>query len=220
MKILIADDHWVVRQSLKQVVSLKEKKLEVLEAGTFDAAYACLQLHDDVDLILVDLMMPGFEDFAGLQRLRAAFPSVPVVVVSVHDDIEHVTASVQHGVVGYIPKSSDGPEMERAFERILAGEVYFPRHILERSAQTSPRSAAIASHSPRQTDPGNLTAREQEIFVMLGEGSSIKAIAEKLNITDHTIRVHINRIMKKFDFLERSKLIHFAVSHANQSSSR
>jgi DNA-binding NarL/FixJ family response regulator len=220
MKILIADDHWVVRQSLKQVVLLQEKGLEVLEAGTFDEAYACLQLHDDIDLILADLMMPGFEDFAGLQRLRAAFPSIPVVVVSVHDDMEHVAASVQHGVVGYIPKSADGPEMERAFERILAGEVYFPRHILERSIQTSARSAAIASVSSQQNDLGSLTAREQEIFAMLGKGDSIKTIAEQINLTDHTIRVHINRIMKKLDFSDRSKFIHFAVSHANQNNSR
>ncbi len=220
MKILIADDHWVVRQSLKQVVSLQEKKLEVLEASTFDEAYACLQVHDDVDLILVDLMMPGFEDFAGLQRLRAAFPSVPVVVVSVHDDMEHVTASVQHGVVGYIPKSTEGPEMERAFERILAGEVSFPRHILERSARISPRSAAVASLNSEKGDLDLLTAREREIFTMLGRGSSIKAIAEELDLTDHTIRVHISRIMKKLDFSDRSKLIHFAVSYVNQSSSR
>ena len=134
MKVLIADDHWVVRESLKQVMRQLHQTLEIYEAETFGEAASILAQHDDVDLMLVDLVMPGFDEFSGLRRLRTDFPDVPVVVVSVHEDVDHVLRALEHGVIGYIPKSSGGPEIERALERVLEGEVSFPRRIIEQSA--------------------------------------------------------------------------------------
>jgi DNA-binding NarL/FixJ family response regulator len=219
MKVLIADDHWMVRESLKQVIRRLEKVLDVYEAATFDEALALLHQHAGIDLMLVDLIMPGFDEFEGLQKLRGEFPDVPVVVISVHEDIEHVLQAVEHGVIGYIPKSSSGPEIERSFERILAGEVSFPRHIIEtalgrraRASKTSPPKA-VADHRIE-----SLTNREREVLSLLGKGYSVSRIADSLGLSSHTVRVHLGHLMKKLGLADRSATIHYAVSLANRTA--
>lgn len=218
MKILIADDHWVVRESLKQVMRRLRQKLDVFEAGTFDEAAELLAVQPDLDLVLVDLVMPGFEEFDGLRRLRAEFPDVPVVVVSVHEDVDHVMRSLEHGVIGYIPKSAGGPEIERALERVLAGEVSFPRRIIERSSpgsSASPRPAAGLSSLAPLTGRGidTLTSREKDVLSLLGQGYSVKRIATELDLTSQTIRVHLGNVMKKLNIRDRSEAVHYAISH-------
>jgi len=222
MKVLIADDHWVVRQSLKQVMRRLHQALETYEAETFDEAAAMLVEHDDIDLMLVDLVMPGFDAFDGLRRLRASFPDVPVVVVSVHEDVDHVLRSVEQGVIGYIPKSSGGPEIERALERVLAGEVSFPRRIIERSASAQPAAprapapaeattAAAAAIDPER-DLDALTARERGVLSLLGRGYSVKRIAEELELSSQTVRVHLGNAMRKLNIRDRSAAVHYAIS--------
>lgn len=219
MKVLIADDHWVVRQSLKQVMRRLHQALETYEAETFDEAAAMLVEHDDIDLMLVDLVMPGFDAFDGLRRLRASFPDVPVVVVSVHEDVDHVLRSVEQGVIGYIPKSSGGPEIERALERVLAGEVSFPRRIIERSAagQPAPRTVAPTDAVPAaavdpERDLDALTARERGVLSLLGRGYSVKRIAEELELSSQTVRVHLGNAMRKLNIRDRSTAVHYAIS--------
>jgi DNA-binding NarL/FixJ family response regulator len=213
MKILIADDHWVVRESLKQVLRRLNKAQDILEAATFDEALSVLRGNPDVDLMLADLIMPGFEEFSGLQKLRAEFPGLPIVVVSIHEDRGHVIRAVEFGVIGYIPKSSSGPEIERAFERVLAGEVYFPRRLI-----TQPAGEPIASPAPPAAARDaleTLTARECEVVALLGKGYSIQRIAGELDISGHTVRVHLGNLMKKLAIADRSEAIHFAISLAN-----
>lgn len=217
MKILIADDHWVVRESLKQVMRRLQQTLEVFEAETFAEAEALLAKHPDVDLMLVDLVMPGFEEFDGLRRLRASFPDTPVVVISVHEDVDHVMRSLEQGVIGYIPKSSGGPEIERALERVLEGEVSFPRRIIERSnapAAPQPRPAAPPSPSlAPDRDADSLTARERDVLSLLGQGYSVKRIASELDLSSQTIRVHLGNVMKKLNMRDRSEAVHYAISN-------
>lgn len=219
MKILIADDHWVVRESLKQVMRRLQKTLDVFEAEAFDEAAALLSSQPDIDLVLVDLVMPGFEEFGGLRRLRESFPDVPVVVVSVHEDVDHVMRALEHGVIGYIPKSSGGEEIERALERVLAGEVSFPRRIISRSnaapagrpdpAPSPPRKAAAATPE-RSAD--TLTTREKDVLSLLGQGYSVKRIADELELSSQTIRVHLGNVMKKLNMRDRSEAVHYAIN--------
>lgn len=213
MKVLIADDHWMVRESLKQVIRRLHKALDVYEAANVDEALALLRRHADIDLMLVDLVMPGLDEFEGLQKLRSEFPEIPVVIVSVHEDVEHVLRAVEHGVIGYIPKSSSGPEIERSFERVLAGEVSFPRYILETALggrSHEPANSDRASASDRSIS--KLTNREREVLGLLGKGYSVSLIAENLDVSSHTVRVHLSNIMKKLGMRDRSATIHFAVS--------
>ncbi|GGC77120.1 response regulator [Chelatococcus reniformis] len=217
MKVLIADDHWMVRESLKQVMRRLRQTLDALEAETFDEAIATLLAHPDIDLVLVDLVMPGFDAFAGLQRMREQFPNVPVVVVSVHEDLEHVLRSVEHGVIGYIPKSADGPEIERALERVLAGEVSFPRRVIERSAGAGNPRAPAEPPTPPPSAYDSLTNRERDVLSLLGRGYSVKRIAEDLDLSSQTVRVHLSNLMKRLGLRDRSAAIHYAISLANET---
>lgn len=215
MKILIADDHWVVRESLKQVLRRLNKAQDILEAATFDEALSVLRSNPDVDLMLADLIMPGFEEFSGLQKLRSEFPGLPIVVVSIHEDRSHVIRAIEFGVIGYIPKSSSGAEIERAFERVLAGEVYFPRRLITQPAGEPITAPAPTAAAPARDALETLTAREGEVIALLGKGYSIQRIANELDISGHTVRVHLGNLMKKLAIADRSEAIHFAISLAN-----
>jgi len=212
MKILIADDHWVVRESLKLVMKKVRQRFEPFEASTFEEAKAILKANPDMDIMLIDLIMPGFEEFAGLQALRTEFPDIPVVVVSVHEDTNYIIKSISHGVVGYIPKSAGGEEIARALERVLSGEVSFPRHILERSSPPAARQRPTEAAQVRSSDEEKLTGRERDVIARLGQGLSVNRIATDLDLSPHTVRVHLGNIMKKLGFKDRSAAIHYAVS--------
>ncbi len=217
MKILIADDHWVVRDSLKQVIKRVEKTIVVFEAATFDEALAILRQNPDIDLMLVDLIMPGFEEFEGLRKLRAQFGDIPVVIVSVHEDIEYIARSVSHGVIGYIPKSAGGKEITHALERVLQGEVSFPRHILESGAPGRPTNPMTPVAEEPANSLADLTNRETEVLERLGQGYSVRRIAEELVLSPQTVRVHLSSMMKKLGFRDRSAAIHYAVNLANRT---
>jgi DNA-binding NarL/FixJ family response regulator len=220
MKILIADDHWVVRESLKLVMKRVRQRFEPLEAATFEEARAMLGEHPNVDLMLIDLIMPGFEEFAGLQKLREEFPDVPVVVVSVHEDADYIVRSISYGVVGYIPKSAGGEEIVRALERVLSGEVSFPRHILERSSSPARVGRPVAAPEVKAAGEDSLTTREKDVINRLGKGLSVSRIAEDLKLSPHTVRVHLGNIMKKLGLKDRSAAIHYAVNLANGKPSK
>lgn len=221
MKILIADDHWVVRESLKQVLRRLRTAQEIFEAATFDETLSVLRKHPDMDLMLADLIMPGFEELSGLQRLRREFPDVPVVVVSIHEDRDHVLRAVECGVIGYIPKSSSGSEIEGAFERILAGEVYFPRRLILQPTAQVPQSRPAPSKAPLgEEELASLTSREREVINLLGEGYSVQRISNELGISPHTVRVHLGNLMRKLGLTDRTETIHFAINTTNRKVSR
>ncbi|WP_072377997.1 response regulator transcription factor [Hyphomicrobium sp. NDB2Meth4] len=220
MKVIIADDHWVVRQSLKQIMRRLNHTLHTYEAETFGELTALLAEHPDTSLILLDLVMPGFEGLNGLRSLRARFPDIPIVIVSVHEDVEHVIRSVEQGVIGYIPKSADGLEIERALERVLAGEVSFPRRIIERShAPAKPAKAIEVAARDPERDIDALTERERAVLELLGGGSSVKNIAEELGLSSQTVRIHLGNAMKKLNLRDRTSAVHYAVTHFGRATS-
>ena len=212
LKLLIADDHWVVRQSLKQVARGLGDDVSVLEASSFDEAVSVLDQNPGISLLLVDLIMPGFNEFEGLRLIRSKFPEIPVVIISVHEDSEYVLRAIQHGVIGYIPKSANAQEINRALSRVLAGEVAFPRNILART-QAEP-AAALARQPTLDFLGADLTRREAEIMVMLGEGTPVSEIAGTLEITRQTVRVHLGNAIKKIGLKSREAAIRFAIENA------
>lgn len=215
MKVLFADDHWVVRESLKLVMKRLDRDIQTLEAGTFQEARDILHQHNDIDVMLVDLIMPGFDQFAGLRELRAEFPEVPIIVVSVHDDAEHILRAIGHGVVGYIPKTATPHEIERALVRVIAGEVSFPREILQ-GTKGADRTGKDSRKPVAQTT--KLTTREAEILEHLSQGRSVSRIAEILSLSPNTVRVHVGNLTRKLGLKDRASLIHYAVSTANENN--
>ena len=213
MTILIADDHWVVRESLKQVARGIDSAIEIREAATLEEAIAVLESAAHIGLILVDLVMPGITDFEGLELLRRRYPSIPIAVISIHEDPDYVRQAIQNGVIGYIPKSANASEIRRALTRILEGEVYFPRELLTRSwppGQDAQREDGPPADGPRLS--------EEEVLKLLGQGRAIPDIAESLGITPQTARVHLGNAMRKLSLKNREAAILFAVRHYGGSS--
>lgn len=217
MTILIADDHWVVRESLKQVARGIDAAIGIREAATLEEAIAVLEADLYIGLILVDLVMPGITDFEGLELLRRRFPAIPVAVISIHEDPDYVRQAIQNGVIGYIPKSASADEIRRALTRILDGEVYFPRDLLTRS--WAPGADAPAEEAPPQEGP-RLSEREEEVLKLLGQGRAIPEIAEALGITPQTARVHLGNAMRKLGLRNREAAILYAVRHYGKDGGR
>lgn len=218
MKILIADDHWIVRETLKHVMKRVSRKFEPLEAANFADAQAILDSEQNIGLMLIDLIMPGFNEFEGLMKLRAKYPEIPIVVVSVHEDPEYVLKSIGHGVVGYIPKSASAEEIMQSLTRVLSGEVSFPRHIIQRSGAQASGAPGVATAPAKRDEPdlAVLTKRERDVLEMLGAGHSVTESARKLEISPQTVRVHLGNAMKKLGLKDRSEAIHFAITHAGR----
>jgi len=203
MKILVADDHWIVRETLKHAVQSIDGQLITLEAASFDEALTHLREHPDIDLMLTDLMMPGFTEFEGLRVLRARHPDVPVAVISVHEDRDHVMRAIDEGVVGYIPKSSSGEEVLRALQLLLDGNVAFPRLILQRR---STDRAPVKERVDGAVAIGELTPREMDVFQLASSAYSNEEIAKRLNLSPNTVRVHLRNLSAKLTHAEREKL--------------
>jgi len=216
LTILIADDHWVVRESLKQVARSIDAGIDIKEASTFEEALSILDSHRYVGLILVDLVMPGVKDFEGLELLRRRFPTIPVAVISIHEDPDYVRQAIQNGVIGYIPKSASADEIRRALTRIVEGEVYFPRDLLTRSWPVAAEEPVEESQSPGP----RLSEREDEILALLGEGRGVPDIAETLGITPQTVRVHLGNAMRKLGLKNREAAILYAVNRSAKGSER
>jgi DNA-binding NarL/FixJ family response regulator len=216
MTILIADDHWVVRESLKQVARGIDAGLDIKEAATLEEALSVLERNAAVGLILIDLVMPGVKDFEGLELLRRRFPAIPVAVISIHDDPDYVRRAIQTGVIGYIPKSANAEEIRRALTRMFEGEVYFPRDLLTRSWQGAQQSAEEAG----EAEGPRLSEREDEVLKLLGGGHAVAEIAELLGITAQTARVHLGNAMRKLGLRNREAAILYASRRYGQAGGR
>jgi len=216
LSLLIADDHWVVRESLKQVARGIDASVDINEAATFEEALAILDRNPFMSLVLVDLVMPGSKGFEGLELLRRRFPAIPVAVISIREDPDDVRRAIQQGVIGYIPKSAGADEIRRALTRIFGGEVYFPRDLLTRSWPAEAQSAAEepAGDAPR------LSEREDEILDLLGSGKAIADIADDLGISRQTVRVHLGNAMRKLGLKNREAAIHYAITRAGRAGPR
>lgn len=199
MKVLLADDHWIVRDSLKHAMRSVGPHLEVLEASDFDQALELLRQHPDTGLMLVDLVMPGFTEFNGLRMLRSTYPDIPIAVVSVHEERDYVIRAIEEGVIGYIPKSAVGSEVLRALTLVISGEVYFPRSILQNTDRTSSPTGAPAENRSAQSESGEaaLTPREAEVHQLASAGHNNAYIAEHLGLSTNTVRVHLRNISLK-----------------------
>src|SRR5947207_983175 len=125
-RLVIADDHPLFRGALRGAVTNVMGSATIEEAGSFDELTRLLEQDGDVDLILLDLAMPGISGFSGLIYLRAQYPSVPVVVVSASDDVETIRRSLDFGASGFIPKRFGAETLREAFTKILAGDVWVP----------------------------------------------------------------------------------------------
>ncbi len=199
-RLLIADDHPLFRGALREAVSSLVDKVDIAEAGTFDEVAELLDRSSDIDLIFLDLAMPGMRGFSGLMYLRAQYPSVPVVVVSANDDPAVIRRCMEFGASGFIPKTLGVEAMRNAVSRILGGGVWTPPDIDLRvgaDTETSELMGRMATLTPQQV----------RVLMMLSEGLLNKQIAYQLGVSEATIKAHVSAILQKLGVESRTQAV-------------
>src|SRR4051794_5442850 len=204
MKILLADDHELIRAGLRNELRELDAVLDFVEAWNADSVRQMFELHDDIDLALVDLSMPGMEGAATIAELREQYPTVPLVVLSGADPVANARSVMRVGAAGFIPKSALSEVMLQAIRLVLAGGQYVPSQLMDalngEAIQTGASGFALEKPRPRP-DPKRLdllSQRQQEVFALLARGLSNKMIARELNISEGTVKNHVATI---FDVL-------------------
>ena len=199
-RLVIADDHPLFRGALREAVTGLFEQVEIGEAGSFDDVAKLLERGGEVDLILLDLTMPGVRGFSGLIYLRAQYPSVPIVVVSANDDPAVIRRCVDLGTSGFIPKTLGIEEMRTAIMRVLEGGVWTPPDAnLDggADAETADLMARLASLTPQQV----------RVLMMLSEGLLNKQIAYELDVSEATVKAHVSAILQKLGVESRTQAV-------------
>ena len=162
-RLVIADDHPLFRGALRESISGLLERVEIAEAGTFDEVVELLERGGDVDLVLLDLAMPGVRGFSGLMYMRAQYPSVPVIVVSANDDPATIRRCMGFGASGFIPKTLGVDAMRAAISRILGGGVWTPPDV-DLGAGSDAEAAELMGRM------ASLTPQQVRVLMMLSEG--------------------------------------------------
>lgn len=205
MKVLIADDHPIVRTSLVQLLHMVDDGVSVIEASDFGEAIEQASNNRDLDLILLDLRMPGMPPFDGLRELIAKRADVPVVIVSAIDNREDALRAIEFGAMGYIPKTMPPAEFEKLLRRVIDGHVAMPRSLLERELPGAPKPyEAIGDDSSRERLE-RLTRRQQQVLGFLAHGKSNMQIAQDLGLSEKTVRLHVSAILKTLNLSNRTQ---------------
>jgi DNA-binding NarL/FixJ family response regulator len=199
-RFVIADDHPLFRGALREAVTGLFQDVEIGEAGSFEDVARLLESGGEVDLILLDLNMPGVRGFSGLMYLRAQYPSVPIVVVSANDDPTVIRRCMDLGTSGFIPKTLGIEEMRAAIKRVLEGGVWTPADVdLNAGADTETANlmARLASLTPQQV----------RVLMMLSEGLLNKQIAYELSVSEATVKAHVSAILQKLGVESRTQAV-------------
>ena len=198
--LLIADDHPLFRGALREAVSGLFDRAEVAEAGTFEEITGLLERGSDIDLILLDLSMPGVRGFSGLMYLRAQYPGLPIVVVSANDDPAVIRHCLEFGASGFIPKTLGTDAMREAIKRVLQGEVWTPPDVdlaRQADAETAATIARLSSLTPQQV----------RVLMMLSGGLLNKQIAHELGVSEATVKAHVSAILQKLGVESRTQAV-------------
>lgn len=205
-KILIADDHPLFREAIHNVISDGFPGSEVMETGDLDSALALSQEHDDLDLILLDLNMPGMHGLNGLINLRNESPTIPVVIVSAEQDKQVVLQAITYGAVGFITKSSPRLQMTEAIQQILNGNVYLPPEIIRsQKIGGQRRMSDCLGLAPELLQA--LTRKQLLVLERMTKGDSNKQIAYSLEIAETTVKAHVSAILRKLNVHNRVQAI-------------
>jgi DNA-binding NarL/FixJ family response regulator len=199
-RLLIADDHPLFRGALREAVSGLFERVDIAEAGTLEQVTAQLERDSEVDLILLDLSMPGVRGFSGLMYLRAQYPGVPIVVVSANDDPAVIRRCMEFGASGFIPKTLGVDAMRAAIRHVLAGEVWTPPDIDLTGSADADTAALIARLA-------TLTPQQVRVLMMLSEGLLNKQIAYALDVSEATIKAHVSAILQKLGVESRTQAV-------------
>ncbi|OJU36096.1 MAG: DNA-binding response regulator [Rhizobiales bacterium 68-8] len=199
-KFVVADDHPLFRGALKQALMRIGPDSRILEAGDFDGAKALIAANADADLVLLDLSMPGASGLSGLVAMRGQHSSLPVVVVSAHDDPETIRRALELGASGFISKSASMDQICSAISSVLEGGICTPDGIdlgEERDPEISDLIRRLQTLTPQQA----------RVLGMIGEGRLNKQIAYELGVSEATVKAHVSAILQKLGVDSRTQAV-------------
>ena len=199
---LIVDDHPLFREALMSALRLVSAEADIYEATSIEGALDMLDAHDDFELALLDLSLPGTTGFSGLIRLRASRPKLPILVVSGHEEPAVVREALSLGVAGYVPKSTSKQRLAEAIAKALAGDVYEPD--LPRSAAIEVRPSEESRILRRLRD---LTPQQLAVLELVREGRQNKAIAHELKLAETTVKAHMSEVLRKLGVASRTQAV-------------
>jgi DNA-binding NarL/FixJ family response regulator len=200
VKLLVVDDHALIREGLRTTLRRLADDVDILEAANRAAALESAALNPDLDLVLLDLNLPGEAGFSALEALRNQYPELPIVVLSGNDGREIVRGAIERGVLGFVPKSSSNEVMLSAIRLVLSGGVYLPPQILDMrppaSAEKGDRGAQL-----------NLTQRELDVLALMLQGKSNKLISRELGLAEGTVKIHVTAVLKALRVTTRTQAV-------------
>jgi DNA-binding NarL/FixJ family response regulator len=198
--LVIADDHPLFRDALRQAVASVVASAKIDEAGSFEDLTALLEQDSEVDLILLDLSMPGISGFSGLIYLRAQYPAIPVVIVSASDDVGTIRQSLDFGASGFIPKRFGVETLREAIVKVMAGDIWVPPDV-DLASAADPELTRLRDRLV------TLTPQQVRVLMMLSEGLLNKQIAYELGVSEATIKAHVSAILQKLGVESRTQAV-------------
>lgn len=204
-ELLIADDHPLFREALRNLITKHYPSTRIYEADTIRSLYELVENHPNADLLLLDLTMPGAAGYSALVHLRSQYPLLPIVIVSAHEDPLLIRRAIDHGAMGFIPKSIDSGLLGKILTHILEGNTWVPEHTPEAPCITQDEKEAALLVK-------ELTPQQFRVLQMVSTGQLNKQIAYELGVSEATIKTHMTAILRKLKVNNRTQ----AVLIANQ----
>ena len=201
ISILIADDHPLFREALKGALGQRHPDITIRESANLDATLEQLEIDDELDLLLLDLHMPGSDDLYGLIRIREDYPHVPVAVISGTEDLSIMSKVIGYGALGFISKASSPDLIETAINRILDGDIWVPAHLQGKIKELSEEETSLAQKI------AELTPQQYRVLCYLRDGMLNKQIAWELSISEATVKAHITAIFRKLEVSNRTQAV-------------
>jgi DNA-binding NarL/FixJ family response regulator len=202
MKILVVDDHTLIREALRGVLQELKPEADVMDASSCREALELAQANaGELDLILLDLSLPDGDGFDTLGELRDLYPAVAIVVLSASRDRDSVTRALDLGALGFIPKSASRAVMVSALQLVFAGGIYVPPEILQKAPMSSPVSAPM---SPSEL---GLTERQIDVLALMMQGKSNKAVCRELDLAEATVKNHVTAILRALKVTNRTEAV-------------
>ena len=205
MKALVIDDHPVFVAALEALLRKIRQGIDIDTASSAEAALRHIDDRAEYQFILLDLTMPGLDGFAFLRALAQRKLPTPVIIVSSTEEPDTIHACINAGAVGYIPKSYDLDQMAQAIERIQNGEIYLPQALMQATAQTD------AEAIRQRCEQIGISDKTYAVLVWLARGKTNKEIADKLNVSVHTVKAHLARLFERLQTANRMDTVMEAI---------
>lgn len=205
IRVMLADDHSIVRAGLKQILCEEADFTVVAEAANGDAVLPLLR-QELPGVLLLDMSMPGRSGIDLIKLVKAEFPKLPILVLSMHKEEQYAVRAIKAGAAGYLTKESAAEQLIGALRKVAAGGLFISPTVAERLALEYGNRLEEAPHT-------TLSDREYQIFQMIVAGDTVSAIADRLCLSVKTISTHKSRILQKMGKSSSAELIHYAIEH-------